>query len=76
METVQAFRSVQKKHDGLTNKAKQIRRCHEDVIFKRFKEGVDAANKELAVETKKVKELSQITGTHALLSECTFIELQ
>ena len=69
LETVQAFRSVQKKHDGLTNKAKQIRRCHEDVIFKRFKEGVDAANKELAVETKKVKELSQITGNHARLFE-------
>ena len=69
METVQAFRSVQKKHDGLTNKAKQIRRCHEDIIFKRFKEGVDAANKELAVETKKVKELSQITGNPARLFE-------
>ena len=62
METVQVFRSVQKKYDGMTNKAKQIRKSHEDVIFKRFKEGVEAANKELAIETKKVKELSQITG--------------
>ena len=35
---------------------------HEDVIFKRFKDGVEAANKELAVETKKVRELSQISG--------------
>ena len=63
METVQAFRTVQKKHDGLTNKAKQVQKSHEDVIFKRFKEGVDAANKELAIETKKVRELSQITGS-------------
>ena len=64
---MQTFRSVQKKHDGLTNKAKQVRKNHEDIILKRFKDGVDAANKELAIETKKVKELSQITGTKITL---------
>ena len=46
----------------MTNRAKQVATTHEDVIFKRFKDGVEAANKELAVETKKVRELSQISG--------------
>ena len=62
METVQSFRNLQKKHDSLANRAKQVATTHEDVIFKRFKDGVEAANKELAVETKKVRELSQISG--------------
>ena len=62
LETVQSFRNLQKKHDSLTNRAKQVATTHEDVIFKRFKDGVEAANKELAVETKKVRELSQISG--------------
>ena len=36
LETVQSFRNLQKKHDSLTSRAKQVAATHEDVIFKRF----------------------------------------
>ena len=77
METVQHFRQVQKKLEATAAKAKQVQTLQEDAVLKRFKDGVEAAVKELGLETKKIKELSNIASfdedflesQHGLLQE-------